>query len=610
MSHFPASTATAGDSVVDVMTPVSRLRARVTTQAAQRAVAALAVPLAASAVWLAATSDHVQHPTATALYRGYQILAPMLIGLYWWRRRPASRFGPLLISFGLVAWIWSWLSSDAPLAFDLGVLAEAPLTVLTFWLFIAFPSGRLTTFADRFLVGAWAVIMAGFFLPWALGSPVIAGGGPLSACVPGCPRNVLQVGSAPDLVTTLGNWETYLGVALTVAGLIVYALRLRTASRPRRRALVAVAATSLLFLPTFLVFHVSAEILELDPSTLKSMSWVLVGARVLLPLGFLAALLQADLFAGRARGRLLGELAQRSTPERWRTAVAGALDDDALRLAYWDPRSARYLEPGGGELIPGAAGPDRTVLRVDRDHQPVAAMDVDAALGEDPELVRAATSATLLAVENGNLEGELRASRGRIAAAGDAARQQIERDIHDSAQQRLVALRIHLTLAGEGMAEAEQRLVVERLGDELEEAIDDLREVARGAYPKSLAALGLGAALRGAARNAAIPARVEDRGVKRHSQQVESTVYFVCLEALQNASKHAGRDATAVVRLSEDRDTVYFSVQDDGVGFVPQAVAGGAGLGNIADRVAAAGGTVTVDSADRAGTLVRGQVPG
>jgi hypothetical protein len=157
---------------------------RVTARAAQAAVGASTIPVAGSAIWLALASDHVERPAATAMYRSYLAVAPMLIGLYWWRRRPASRFGPLLVAFGIVRGSclgsprigrWRLISAFWP---------RGPGTLLTFYLFLAFPSGRLESLADRLLMGAWAVVLGGFFLPWALGSPVIAGGGPLSTCVP------------------------------------------------------------------------------------------------------------------------------------------------------------------------------------------------------------------------------------------------------------------------------------------------------------------------------------------------------------------------------------------------------------------------------------------
>jgi signal transduction histidine kinase len=606
----PALAQRQAEGAVALRHPGVGARARVVSaRAAQRAVALAVVPVGASAVWLALTSEHLERPAATALYRCYLAVVPMLVGLYWWRRRPMSRFGPLLIAFGLSAWVVSWQSSDAPLAFDLGVLAEGPLTFLTFYLFLAFPSGRLETGGEQLLMLAWAVVLGGFFLPWALGAPVIAGGGPLSACVPACPENVLQVGSALGLVELLGRWETYLGLVVTVATLAVYWSHLRAASRPRRRALIAVAATSLLFLPIFFTYHFSRQILQLDAGTLDAMSWFVVGARVLLPLGFLVALFQADLFAGVARGRLLEQLLSRPSPRRWRDDVAGALDDPSLRLGYWDLKRGCYREADGREVTPPAEESDRAWIEVDRDGRPVAAMVIDGALAEDPELVRAAASATTLAVENGNLEGELRDSQARILAAGDAERRRIERDLHDSAQQRLVALRVHLSLASEKLDGSEQQMVVAQLGTEVEEALDDLRTIATGVYPKLLGDAGVPAALRSVSRHAAIPVAIEDGWRGRHSEEIELAVYYSCVEALQNAAKHAGPGATATVRLTEDEGRVRFTVEDDGVGFDPRTVERGAGLDNIADRVSAAGGMLRIDSARGRGTRVSALLP-
>jgi signal transduction histidine kinase len=609
MSSVSIPTGSDGALVPGGGTVATAVRRIVSVPGARVAVAVATVPVGISAIWLAASSAHLEHPTATALYRCYLAVAPMLVGVYWWHRRPANRFGPLLIAFGLVAWIISWQSSDWPLAFDLGVLAEGPLTFLTFYLFIAFPSGRLDTARDRLLMAGWAFVLLGFFLPWALGSPVIAGGGPLSGCVPACPTNVLQVGSAPRLVETLGRWETYTGLVVTVATLAVYVSHLRAASHPRRRALIAVASSSLLFLPIFFTYHFSAQILKLDPGTLETMSWFVVGARILLPVGFLLAMVQAELFAGVARGRLLERLMARPSPERWRDDVARALDDPELRLGYWDVDARRHRDASGSDLTPPDADTGRTWVEVDRDGQPVAAMIIDGALAEDPELVRAAASATTLAVENGNLEGELRHSQARIVAAGNAERRRIERDLHDGAQQRLVALRIHLAIASTELDGSEQQALVERLGVQVEEALEDLRALAGGVYPKMLTDAGVGAALSAVSRNAALPVTIQDGWRRRHGEAVETAVYFSCLEALQNAAKHAGPDARARVRLAEENGDVRFTVEDDGRGFDPRTVLRGAGLENIADRVAAAGGTLHVDAAPGRGTRVTGRLP-
>jgi hypothetical protein len=170
-------------------------------------------------------------------------------------------------------------------------------------------------------------------------------------------------------------------LALLILTIVLYGMHLLAASWPRRRALIAVATTSLLFLPAYFTFHLSRIVLELDLATLDAMGWVVLAARILLPLGFLVALLQADLLADVARGRLLEELAQGPSPKHWRDAAASALDDPGLRIAYWDPVAARYREPDGAELAPRAP-PGRAWHEVDRNGRPVAAMDIDAVLAE------------------------------------------------------------------------------------------------------------------------------------------------------------------------------------------------------------------------------------
>jgi signal transduction histidine kinase len=582
---------------------------RTVATAAQRAAAIALVPMIATTLALTLPSDHLQRPVAAGLYWSYLIVAPMAIGLVWWRRRPASRFGPLLVGLGVLIWVLSWQGSSSRLLFSLGVLVEAPMWLLTIYLFLAFPMGRIEPRAARWLMWGLGLGALLTFLPWVLLSPAIAGGGPLSRCAPDCPANALMIADDPKLAELAGRWETYISLTLAAAVFFVYLTRLLRASRPQRRSLIPVAVTSLLFLPAWFASNFSAWILEVDLQTVQTMQWVIVGTRILLPLGFLVALLQAEQFAGKALRILLERLAARPSPEQWRSSVAEALDDRELRLAYRDPASGHFREPSGNVLTPATVEPHRTWVSVDRDEEPVAAMVIDETLTEDPELVRAAASATLLAVENGALEGELRASRARIVEAGHAERRRIERDLHDGAQQRLVGLRMHLALVGEKLGPPQQQEMLDGLGLEVDEAIKELRDLAHGLYPPLLAQSGLGTALSAVGRRSGLRVGVYEHGLSRHPEPVEITVYFCCVECLQNAAKHGGPDPTVTVTLTEVDDAIAFCVQDDGVGFDIGTVERGSGLTNLTDRVTAVGGTVEIESTPGRGTRVTGHVP-
>jgi signal transduction histidine kinase len=206
---------------------------------------------------------------------------------------------------------------------------------------------------------------------------------------------------------------------------------------------------------------------------------------------------------------------------------------------------------------------------------------------------------------------ELQASRARIVAAADAERRRIERNLHDGAQQRLVALAVKLRLASRFVdTDLEQtRGMLDELRDELKDAVEELRSLAHGIYPPLLMDQGLAAALGSAAQRATIPTRVEAGSIGRYPSEVEAAVYFCCLEALQNAMKHAGPAATAVVRVWEEAGVLRFSVTDDGAGFDPAAKGAGSGFVNMHDRLGAIGGWLQVESSLGAGTSVLGLLP-
>lgn len=216
---------------------------------------------------------------------------------------------------------------------------------------------------------------------------------------------------------------------------------------------------------------------------------------------------------------------------------------------------------------------------------------------------------TLKEVQRTNVE--LQASRARIVATADAERRKIERNLHDGAQQHLVALAVKLRLIrtlAERDVEQAIAMIEEARGD-VQATVDEVRALAHGIYPKLLMDLGLGDALQAAAGRAALPTRVTTEGVGRYPEEVEAAVYFCCLEALQNAGKHAGDGAEATVHVVDDGTLLQFEVVDDGAGFALADRSDGHGFVNMADRLGAIGGTVNVESAPGHGTKIRGAIP-
>jgi signal transduction histidine kinase len=205
---------------------------------------------------------------------------------------------------------------------------------------------------------------------------------------------------------------------------------------------------------------------------------------------------------------------------------------------------------------------------------------------------------------------ELRQSRSRIVATADAERRRVERDLHDGAQQHLVALAVNLRLTRDLLTDDPETAgaMLDQLADEVKATIQELRDLAHGIYPPLLADSGLGEALAAAARRNPLPVTVSADGIGRYSLEIESAIYFCCLEALQNAAKHA-TGASVTVRIWEESGGLLFSVSDDGPGFDLARAMNGHGYVNMADRLGAIGGTVRWDSAPGTGTRVLGSVP-
>jgi signal transduction histidine kinase len=312
---------------------------------------------------------------------------------------------------------------------------------------------------------------------------------------------------------------------------------------------------------------------------------------------------------------LAPKLQGRPDPDAVRKVLADTLEDPGLDLVYRAP-DHRWLDTAGREATLPGAGSVRahTVIR-DGDSE-VAAIIHGEALQEQQPFVEAAGRLAMVALTNHRLAAEVEASleeahrsRERILAVADQERRRIERDLHDGAQQRLVALRIKLELASE--LSAEQRLPhaeqLHELSKDVGDALADVQSLAAGVYPALLLDSGLRDALRSVARQSSVPTSVVADGLDRYPEQVEAAVYFSCLEALQNAAKYA--DARSVAIVVSDVSDLRFEVRDDGRGFDVDHRNSGHGLTNIRDRLLAVGGDLVVESTPGRGTRIAGTIP-
>jgi signal transduction histidine kinase len=320
--------------------------------------------------------------------------------------------------------------------------------------------------------------------------------------------------------------------------------------------------------------------------------------------------------------------------DRERPVIARAGVSGSAWTSVWLPGLLDGAAGGGGNAAsPGSLGPGLGQLRV----APVShagellglivvtrpATDEQFSAEDDRVLTELARQVGL-ALHNARLDTalqttldelrkqaeELRRSRSRIVASADAERRRVERDLHDGAQQHLVALAVNLRLTRDLVNDDPETvgLMLDQLADEVKATIQELRDLAHGIYPPLLADSGLGEALAAAGRRSPLPVTVDAQGIGRYGLEIESAVYFCCLEALQNAAKHAA-GAQVAVRLWEESGGLLFAVTDDGPGFDVARARSGHGHTNMADRLGAIGGTVRWESAPGQGTTISGSVP-
>jgi signal transduction histidine kinase len=331
---------------------------------------------------------------------------------------------------------------------------------------------------------------------------------------------------------------------------------------------------------------------------------------------FLASLIRARMLRGGAVGELVATIGRSVPATELRDALSRALNDPSLELAYWLGEDDGYVDARGRPVEVPTSGAMRAVSDVQLNGRRVATLVHDPLLLDEPELVDAVGAAAALALEKERLDAELRAkvealreSRSRLLAVGLAERRRLERNLHDGAQQRLVSLALDLRLARSAIDDDDAdraRDLLDGAGGELERALEELRELARGIHPAVLTDRGIDSAVEALAGRTPLPVEIDRKLGERVAEPVELAAYFVVSEALTNVVKYASA-SRATIRLERENGHVRVEVADDGIGGADAAM--GTGLRGLADRISVLGGKLEVASPPGRGTKVIAKLP-
>lgn len=559
----------------------------------------------AGAVWLAAHQppDRPTEPgPVLTLLVGTSLLG---CGLASWRARPDNRLGRIMVLTGFAWFAAQLVEASAPWLNTVGLAVQSAWIIGLVYLLLSFPSGRLRGPVDRVLVAVGVVAAVGLQLLAMLY------GNKAGLHCPGCANNLLQVVHDNHKAQGWIGLQHLLAIPLIVTVIVLLVQRWLRASAPHRHAvapvLVAGCAT-LVALTTTVVLDLFGDPLGALPANVYFLLMVTV------PIAVLFVFLQRRLARGMVAG-LVVELDAPGTSSDLREALARALGDPSLELAFWFPAENCYVNGDGGVVALPAADSGRSSTLVERNGEPIAALLHDPVLEHNAGLVSSVCAAASLALENERLQAELRArltelqaSRARLVEATDAERRRIERDLHDGTQQRLVSIAMSLGLLETKLpaeAAAAQPLVRETR-QALALALEELRELTHGINPPLLSERGLPAALEELCRRAGLPTHLELVIDRRLPDQIESAAYFMTSEALTNAAKHSHGSEVAVVAAYQS-NTLTVEVTDDGIGGA--TASGGSGLRGLADRIEALGGSFTVSSPPGRGTTLRAEIP-
>jgi signal transduction histidine kinase len=529
-------------------------------------------------------------------------------GLAAWSRRPGNRLGPLLVLVGLALLLRQFRYSQDPLAFTtFFLLGELPYALFANAV-LAYPSGRVTDRLEQAFLRVTYVVVVAFPLAILLfydGTERLRYFDPL-------PREslLLLVGDA-SLVRGLQSVYAVLVYGVIASTFIVLIGRRFVQATLRTRRMLAPLLLAAVVAALRAVFDSVLTFASRPPAIVyDNLYWWQVLGLIAVPLALLGGLLRSRLAQGTV-AELVVHL-ERTPPTGIRDELATALGDRSLEVLFWLPERGEYVDAHGEPARLPESDAARAITRLEHDGAPLAALVHDPSLLEEPELVAAAGAAARLALVNARLHAEVQVqleqvkeSRARIVASGDEQRRRIERDLHDGAQVRLVALALELKRAQRGVTDPELERLLDSTAAELQGAVRELRDLAHGLHPPLLVQGGLSVALAALADGASFPVSVS-AARERFDPEVEATAYFVASEGLANVTKHA-RAVRARVDARLLDGVLIVTVEDDGVGGANAE--GGTGLRGLRDRLEARGGRLTIESPPGGGTQLTGEIP-
>jgi signal transduction histidine kinase len=522
-------------------------------------------------------------------------------------RRPGNVVGILMSAVGFL-WLvpdLGWIRSAA--TFTLATTYPQAYQAVLAHLALAFPSGHLANRFQRWWIGyVYVFTVVSNYVVEAFDDPRADG------CAD-CPRNLFLLHGSQLTQDRASTVVT----ATSIATVLVTGLIIGHHWWQATRAGQYVMAPVLWVLGpavTYIVLDQAADLVSLSGAAQRFIRDYLPLTLLVLPVGYLISLLRTRLAYAHV-GTFATELAGPVAPGRVREVLAAMLHDPDLKLHYWSPSAGAYVDLEGNRT-PGEPAPGRSLSRLDGDSGPLAVLEVDDSVLAEPGLMNAAASMARLALENERLQAEvrsqlvqLRSASTRLVEAGQQARQRLERDLHDGAQQQLLALSMALGQARDRLgadADPQVRAFFEHANHDLQQAITELRELARGIHPVLLTQGGLRPALQALAERAALPL-VASAPSARFPESVESTAYFVVSEAVTNATRHS-RARRVVVEVTSEEGELRVEIADDGVGGAV-STATGTGMQGMLDRVTALGGRMHVDSPVGGGTRIKAWLP-